>query len=256
MKLHPKVKWCVHLHSNIPFLALEGIAIEWIKAAHALGVLTIVNCEKAYKALKPFIPKFDLMYLPNVYVPTASMNRALNPAENQSVLRVGCFGAIRPFKNHLQQAMAAIIFARSLKYKLIFYVNSSRIETGGEPVLRNLEALFTHYEDAMLVGVDWLDADKFTDFLPNMNLGMQLSFSETFNVVTADYVSAGVPIVVSPEVSWTSSFSQANPNDIESIVKRMHSVYGNWLLKIWNKFLLADFSRKSKNAWFNFITED
>src|SRR5215475_1365432 len=30
-RLHPSVKWIVRLHSEIPFLALEGIAVEWIK---------------------------------------------------------------------------------------------------------------------------------------------------------------------------------------------------------------------------------
>src|SRR5215469_2549040 len=29
--LHPNVKWVVRIHSDIPFLAHEGIAIDWIK---------------------------------------------------------------------------------------------------------------------------------------------------------------------------------------------------------------------------------
>src|ERR1700733_12166807 len=29
-KLHPNVHWFVHLHSHIPFLSIEGIAIEWL----------------------------------------------------------------------------------------------------------------------------------------------------------------------------------------------------------------------------------
>jgi hypothetical protein len=30
-KLHPNVKWIIRLHSEIPFLANEGIAMEWMK---------------------------------------------------------------------------------------------------------------------------------------------------------------------------------------------------------------------------------
>ncbi|MCX8008208.1 MAG: glycosyltransferase family 1 protein, partial [Patescibacteria group bacterium] len=30
-KLHPNVKWIIRIHSNLPFLANEGIAIEWLK---------------------------------------------------------------------------------------------------------------------------------------------------------------------------------------------------------------------------------
>ena len=29
-KLHPNVKWIVRLHSEIPFIANEGIAMDWI----------------------------------------------------------------------------------------------------------------------------------------------------------------------------------------------------------------------------------
>ena len=29
-KLHPKVKWVIRLHNEIPFLANEGIAMDWI----------------------------------------------------------------------------------------------------------------------------------------------------------------------------------------------------------------------------------
>jgi len=29
-KLHPKVKWIIRLHSEIPFLANEGMALDWL----------------------------------------------------------------------------------------------------------------------------------------------------------------------------------------------------------------------------------
>ncbi len=29
-KLHPNVKWIIRLHSEIPFIANEGIAMEWV----------------------------------------------------------------------------------------------------------------------------------------------------------------------------------------------------------------------------------
>jgi len=29
-KLHPTVKWIVRLHSQIPFISLEGVAMKWI----------------------------------------------------------------------------------------------------------------------------------------------------------------------------------------------------------------------------------
>ena len=35
-KLHPDVKWIIRIHSNTPFIANEGVAIDWI-----LGYLAI-----------------------------------------------------------------------------------------------------------------------------------------------------------------------------------------------------------------------
>jgi len=50
---------------------------------------------------------------------------------------------------------------------------------------------------------------------------MQVSLSETFNFVTADFVNAGVPVVVSPEVSWMPSAFQADPTSTAEIIKTM-----------------------------------
>ena len=59
-KLHPGVRWIVRLHSDIPFLAGEGIAVEWIYGYAARGVEVAFNSPRASE-------DFGALYLPNFY---------------------------------------------------------------------------------------------------------------------------------------------------------------------------------------------
>src|SRR5574339_131410 len=35
--LHPKIKWFVRIHSKVPFLANEGMAMHWLREYHDLS---------------------------------------------------------------------------------------------------------------------------------------------------------------------------------------------------------------------------
>ena len=198
-RLHPTVKWYVHLHSNIPFLAIEGIAIEWLKEYDQQQIVTIANSKNSIQALKYILQ--SIIYLPNIY-----LSKPMEKLSYRSdCLFVACFVAIRPMKNQLIQAMAAIEFSHYVGKKLKFHVNSSRVETNGDPVLKNLRALLGHD----LIEHRWYQPDALMERLNWMDLGMQVSLSETFNVVTADYVTAGIPVVVSKEIPWVESMEQS-----------------------------------------------
>lgn len=127
-RLHPRVRWFCHLHSNIPFLALEGIAIEWIFKYARKEIGLIANSEESFDALSTILREHELRFLPNVYMTiprTAVLDRS------KEFVDVGCFGAVRPLKNHLIQAMAAIQFARDVRKSLRFHINATRLEMGG-----------------------------------------------------------------------------------------------------------------------------
>ena len=64
--------------------------------------------------------------------------------ENKSTIDIGAYGAIRPLKNQLLQALAAIKFAESIGKTLRFHINITRIENNGDPVLKNLRNLFSN----------------------------------------------------------------------------------------------------------------
>lgn len=250
-KLHPKVKWFCHLHSNILFLALEGIAMDWAQRYAMLGVKLIMNSTESYDAMNAIIDERDLFYLPNVY-----SHKQLTPIKhkrNTGYVDVGCFGAVRPLKNTLMQALAAIEFARQKGKKLRFHINATRIETGGSPVLKNLKQLFEHLPDCELVEGRWFEPEDFIKHLHhNIDIGMQVSTTETFNVVNADYVSAGIPSVISDKIKWASNLNVAEVEEIDSIVSRMHFVWDRrWLIR-WNQYLLRKHSESAIEMWAEF----
>jgi hypothetical protein len=251
MRFHPKVKWFVHLHSDMPFLALEGNAIDWIIRCAQQGVGMITNSEESYEALKPIVDREFLHYLPNVYLSEPREARLADKAH----IDIGCFGAIRPLKNHLLQALASVKFAQDKGMPLRFHVNTGRVETGGEPVLKNLRSLFRDLENAKLIEHHWFEPEEFLNHLQRtIDIGLQVSLTETFNVVTADYVTAGLPVVVSKEVKWVSGFCQAEDNSLPDIVSKMHRVWGSRLLVRWNQVLLHSVTQKAAARWIAFAT--
>lgn len=251
MKLHPSVQWFVHLHSHMPFLALEGNSIDWIFRSVDEGVGLIANSATSYDALRAVIAKKDIVMLPNVYL--IDDRDPANLDMDQDIVNIGCFGAVRPMKNHLLQALAAIKFARDNRKYLKFHINGSRVETGGRPVLGNLVKLFEHTDNADLVLHPWNEPVDHLDLLSTMDIGMQVSLTETFNVVSADYVTAGIPIVVSKEVYWASRWNKCEDNSVHSIVDVMNRVWGSYWIANWNKRLLQAYSEEAQEKWYHWI---
>lgn len=214
---YKNIQWVVRIHSKIPFLANEGIAIEWLKEYNNLHIpnLTIsANSEEATKGLNAV--GIATNFLPNIYQPAYQPERDTR-YDFMPTLNVGCFGAIRPLKNHLIQAMAAIAYANKRNIDMKFYINASRTEQKGEQVLKNIKALFINSRH-QLVEIPWQDHQSFLKTVSIMDIGMQVSLTETFNIVTADFVYCGIPVIVSSDIEWMPCYTKANPHSIEHIV--------------------------------------
>lgn len=267
-RLHPSVHWVVRIHSDTPFLSNEGVAIDWLVKYLNFGVDNIAgNSKEVVNDLKVMIRnayrewplhKRDhrVVYLPNYYPIHDRCHMAMKRPD--SFLDVGCFGAIRPMKNQLIQAVAAVDCANRLKKKLRFHINSTRVETGGESALKNLKSLMIQTGNE-LVEHEWVPHCDFMQVLTSMDIGMQVSFSETFNIVAADMVAAGLPIVVSPEVHWAVLWSQADPNDSKDIAECMLRAL-NWkwdkILKAMNLASLKEFVHEGFEHWITFLDRE
>ena len=227
--LHPKVQWYVRIHSKIPFLASEGIAIEWLRDYYKLSKLyqqfhIASNSDEVVETLK-LAYNMKVGYFPNIYYPEDyEIQLEDDKEESRKIVHIGCFGAIRPMKNQLNQALAAIVFGNEKGLKIHFNINSDRCETGGDPVLRNLIHAFkdTHHK---LICNPWMDHKDFIKVVRRMDLGMQVSMSETFNIVAADFVWNDIALIGSEEIDWLDRRYKANPNSVESMVDKLRFAY-------------------------------
>jgi len=222
-RLHPHVKWWVRNHSSMAFLAYEGCAVKWMLDYPTFPHVKIgCNDRRNQREFELIVQAIDsnpkkVLYLPNYYPPEYHAR----PKPDHVRLRIGCFGAIRPFKNQLIQAVAAVIYASAVGKPLSFHINGTREECGGDPILKNLRQLFAHLPQHRLVEHHWLSRHHFIELVRRMNLSMQVSYTETFNIVSADAVMNGVPVLVSPEISWVAPRFQVEPNDSVKIATKI-----------------------------------
>ena len=96
--------------------------------------------------------------------------------------------------------------------------------------------------------------EQFIELCSTMDIGIQVSFNETFNIVGADIVSQGVPLVVSPEIPWASRFFSSRQTNTDDIVSALKYSY---MLPSVNVFLnqtyLKWYTDDTINIWFKFF---
>ena len=228
-KLHPKVTWIIRNHSAMPFAATEGIIMDWslryMDMKNVILACNDVRTDREFKKLiKIYKPDWDeeninqrCIHLPNYY--PIHYNPHSNRQKEESI-DIGCFGAIRPLKNQLIQAVAAIEYADSIGKHLRFHINGTRIEGRGDAIINNIRALFKLIPHE-LVEHPWMPHEKFMELVRQMDIGLQVSYTETFNIVSADMIMNGVPVIVSPDIKWVSSLFYADPNESVNIVKAL-----------------------------------
>jgi hypothetical protein len=257
-QLHPKVTWIIRLHSEMPFMAGEGIAMEWLGDYAAFSNVVIAcNAPRMLREVSLYLQTKNgwsnsqtakkVIYLPNYY-PTDFKKKNFVSSE---FVDVGCFGAIRPLKNHLVQAFAALQFAKSLGKKLRFHVNAGRIEMNGQASINNLRGFFeqlygTGHE---MVNHQWAPRDGFLALCSQMDIGMQCNFSETFNIVGADLISQGVPLIGTREIPWQRS-GICSPNDSDKMAEALEVAYKYPVLNVEaNQSALRSYVAKTAQVW-------
>ncbi|CAB4124164.1 hypothetical protein UFOVP49_39 [uncultured Caudovirales phage] len=267
-KLHHKVKWIIRNHSELPFLANDSSATGWaLQYIQKEKVYVATNSVKSYEDILNMASAVigrkaaheKILFMPNYYVFDDEECPPRKPIGH--TINIGCFGAIRPFKNHITQVSAAIKFAQRNNLKLRFHINTGRIEEKGNPVLKSIRSIFQYLDPTRysLVEHHWLEHDEFIHLVNKMDIGLQVSFTETFNIVAADFVSKNVPIVVSKEIFWMPSRNHADPTDSEDIAKTMENLLFGVFPKLKNalaKSSLEAYNRKSMKTWLNYISSE
>jgi hypothetical protein len=266
-KLHPRVKWVIRNHSALPFLANEGMAMDWsLRYMDYNNVHLCSNDARTDQEMRELIGVYKgwtkdqandrVTLLSNFYPETF---RPRLPKVESEFVDIACFGALRPLKNHLIQAVSAIQYAETRGKQLRFHINGTRLEMKGEPIARNLVKLFDNIPNHELVQHPWMDHPDFCEKLREMDCAMQVSYTETFNIVTADAVVNDVPVITSPDIVWVNKRFHADPNSSIEIVRALSQAisgdqkdqfFGNGSL---NREGLHEFNEGSRKLWIDFI---
>jgi glycosyltransferase involved in cell wall biosynthesis len=217
----PCVHFIVRSHSNIGFLQVEAGAIRILRELLIMqeGVLNLSIAANSHR-LKRFLEKTyagACLYLPNLYN-LERVERKKDVAHGHRVVRIASFGALRLLKNHTTAAAAALMVAKQRGCDLEFHISVNR-EEHGKGIQHALRAMFEGLCWARLVENPWADWASFRRLVGHMDLCMQLSHTETFNIVTADSAAEGVPCVVTPAIEWAPDYWKVETDAVEDAAR-------------------------------------
>ncbi|MGA2589539.1 MAG: hypothetical protein ABSH32_06470 [Bryobacteraceae bacterium] len=218
----PRVQFAVTCHSNVGFLQADRNAVKLVREGLALQQ-RIPNfsvtgnsakfcewVEAAYGARCGFLP--NLYYLESDTCPR-------RPLYRDGTLQLGIFGATRVQKNIMSAAAAALVIARQAGAESAEIWVSSNREEGGQGVMASVKEMLSHIARIRLVEAGWHGWREFRQLVGRMHLMLQPSYTESFNMVTADGVAEGVASVVSSAIDWAPKYWQACSDTVLDIAR-------------------------------------
>jgi len=259
--MYPNIKWIIRLHSAIPFLSVESSqSMKWLADYCRIDNTFIgVNDPRLLNELSIYLSNIienkdtsssRIIYLPNYY--PVNDNKKSKGLISDDTINIACFGAIRPFKNNMTQSLASIEFCKRKNKKLRFHINSGRNELNGGNVYENLIQLFSNLDNNQysLICHPWASRDDFLKICSEIDIGMQVSFTETFNIVGCDIITNGVPVIGSSEIPWLNKRYTASSQDIEEIIDKLLLTYDNLERNVNdNQKSLTEYVDNTINVW-------
>ena len=216
---YPNISFAVNCHSNVGFLQADSNGVKLVREGldvergtwnfHVAG-----NSRRFCRWLRSAY-EAPCAYLPNLYH-LESQQPVARILFQGGTLRLGAFGATRPLKNLMSAAGAALEIATRLRTKLEFWVSSGRTE-GGNGIMPAVHAMTDGLPHVKLVESGWQSWPSFRTTVRHMHLLLQPSYTESFNMVTADGIAEGVPSVVSEAIDWAPKSWTAASDDVLEI---------------------------------------
>lgn len=217
----PGTQFAVTCHSNVGFLQADRNGVKLVREIMELQLGT-ANIHLAGNT-KRFCNWVEAafgsrcVYLPNLYF--LEDQAAPSMHFGGGTLRIGVFGATRPLKNLMSAAGAALEISRTLRVPLELWLSGGRTEGGGEGVLAAVKEMLAGLPHVNLVLNGWQSWPKFRSTVRHMHLLLQPSYTESFNMVTADGVAEGVASVVSSAIDWAPADWKADVDDVIAIAR-------------------------------------
>lgn len=218
---YPDIDWVQLNHSGCAYLSIDKYGIKNIREVSGLSqehhnIKVAGNNPRFVQWMNRTIG--PCLHIPNLYDTDSFVKPYVMKKDWGDTLRVGSFGASRPWKNQLTSAESAVQLAKTLGCKLEFFVNSKRPD-GGERMVESRLELFDGMRDCKIIDVPWEKWPDFRKTVGTMHLMYSASFDETYCVVVADGIAEGVASVVSPGIEWCPPSWQAEPCDPNDLTK-------------------------------------
>jgi len=218
----PDIHFFVRSHSQIGFLQVEPGAIKILRDSLSLQEselnLHVAGNSPRFRHFVQGVYNQDCVLLPNLYHLERPANRPHHHNGSHRTIRVASFGSMRHLKMHSVAAAGALLLAQSRGRDLEFHLSIHREEHGAGS-LHSIRNMFTGLPWAKLVEDPWTDWGDFRRLVSHMDLFIQVSATETFNLSTADAVAEGVPCVVSAAIDWLPSDFHADIDDAQDVAR-------------------------------------
>jgi hypothetical protein len=218
---YPDTSFAVNCHSNVGFLQADSNGVKLLRNGLDIerGTWNFHVSANSRRFCRWLTATYEApcAYLPNLYYlePRPPVVRTLFRG---GTLRIGAFGATRPLKNFMSAAAAALEIATRLRTNLELWVSAGRTEGGGG-IMNAVRAMTDRLPHVKVVENGWQSWPDFRTTVRHMHLLLQPSYTESFNMVTADGIAEGVPSVVSEAIDWAPKSWSAACDDVLEIAR-------------------------------------
>ena len=253
----PWVQFVVDCHSNVGFLGVDPNAMRLIIEGLDLSLGSpnfhiAANCTFLQRWLHDTYAR-SVVLLPNLYWLDSTIRLHRPLYSHGGVLRIGSFGATRPLKNHMTAAAAALEIASRLKVDMEFWMNNGRADGGDQTAIRTITQMFARANHCSVRFAPWSSWPAFRSTVAQMHLMMQPSYTESFNMVTADGIAEGVPSVVSTAIEWVPDAWQADADDVFDIAQRGRNLLRDEHAAVEGYEALVAYNDSSLRSWKKFL---
>jgi len=250
----PETQFAVTCHSNLGFLQADPSAMRMLREGLELrrtswNFQMAANCERLARWV-PTAYGMPCAYLPNLYHLDGSQQK--RERYLGGTLRIGAFGATRVLKNLMTAAGTALQIANAKRENLEFWISSGRNEGAGS-VVDAVRQMLNGLPHVKLIENGWQTWPQFRQTVRHMHLMLQPSYTESFNVVTADGVAEGVTSVVSDAIDWAPDNWKAPVDDANEMTRvGLKLLRSRWAPQQGLSALKAH-NKRSMQAWSVFL---
>lgn len=256
-KLFPEIEWAMNCHSNVGFLQADRNGIKLIQEAidleEELKNFSVAGNSKKYCRWIHEGYLAPCEWLPNLYYLDRHVDTH-RPSWAGGILRIGAFGATRVLKNFPTAVAAALIIKQQLKADVEIWLNSARdgkgsdgtVFTAGRQMIEPIPGITFKF-------LPWAAWPAYQRVIGNMNLLLQPSYTESFNMVTADGISQGVPSVVSDAIDWAPRNWQCEVDNTFEIAERGRQLLLDPCAAKEGYWALIDHNQKGIAQWIGYL---